>query len=102
MFIFKKWLKKYLDKIVLRLKMKLDFFEQKKAMGQLRKKGDAYRITHSRRPRGSQSGRVKRRDESFQAWADVLENFCRAFSTGPTDRPWVSEDKDYTTMALWL
>ena len=38
MFIFKKWLKKYLDKIVLRLKMKLDFFEQKKAMGQLRKK----------------------------------------------------------------
>ena len=100
MFIFKKWLKKYLDKIVLRLKMKLDFFEQKKAMGQLRKKGDAYRITHSRRPRGSQSGRVKRRDESFQAWADVLENFCRAFSPGPTDRPWVSEDKDYTTMAF--
>lgn len=36
--------------------MKLDIFEQKKAMGQLRKKGDAYRITHSRRPRGSQSG----------------------------------------------
>ena len=70
--------------------MKLDFFEQKKAMGQLRKNGDAYRITHSRRPRGSQSGRVKRRDESFQAWADVLENFCRAFSLGPTDRPWVS------------
>ena len=102
MFIFKKWLKEYLDKIVLRLKMKLDFFEQKKAMGQLRKNGDAYRITHSRRPRGSQSGRVKRRDESFQAWADVLENFCRAFSLGPTDRPWVSEDKDYTTMAFWL
>ena len=23
---------------------------------------------HPRRPRGSQSGRVKRRDESFQAW----------------------------------
>ena len=22
----------------------------------------------------------------------VLENFCRAFSPGPTDRPWVSED----------
>ena len=102
MFIFKKWLKKYLDKIVLRLKMKLDFFEQKKAMGQLRKNGDAFRITHSRRPRGSQSGRVKRLDESFQAWTDVLENFCRAFSPGPTDRPWVSEDKDYTTMAFWL
>ena len=102
MFIFKKWLKKYLDKIVLRLKIKLDIFEQKKAMGQLRKKGDAYRITRSRRPRGSQSGRVKRRDESFQAWADVLENVCRAFSPGPTDRPWVAEDKDYTTMAFWL
>ena len=25
---------------------------------------------HPRRPRGSQSGRVKRRDESFQAWAE--------------------------------
>ena len=36
--------------------MKLDFFEQKKAMGQLRKKGDAYRITHSRRPRGGGGG----------------------------------------------
>ena len=22
----------------------------------------------------------------------VLKNFCRAFSPGPTDRPWVSED----------
>ena len=22
----------------------------------------------------------------------VLENFCRTFSPGPTDRPWVSED----------
>ena len=22
----------------------------------------------------------------------VVENFCRAFSPGPTDRPWVSED----------
>ena len=33
-----------------------------------------------RRPRGSQSGRVKRRDESFQP---VLENFCRAFSPAP-------------------
>ena len=25
---------------------------------------------HPRRPRGSQSGRVERRDESFQAWAE--------------------------------
>ena len=86
MFIFKKWLKKYLDKIVLRLKMKLDFFEQKKAMGQLRKKE-------------TRTG-LHILDESFQARADVLENFCRAFSPGPTDRPWVSEDKDYTTMAF--
>ena len=27
-------------------------------------------LYHPRRPRGSQSGRVKRRDESFQAWAE--------------------------------
>ena len=27
-------------------------------------------INHPRRPRGSQSGRVKTRDESFQAWAE--------------------------------
>ena len=26
------------------------------------------------------------------AFAPVLENFCRAISPGPTDRPWVSED----------
>ena len=26
------------------------------------------------------------------AFPPVLENFCRAFSPGPTDRPWVSED----------
>ena len=25
----------------------------------------------------------------------VLENFCLAFSPGPTDRPWVSEDGDF-------
>ena len=35
------------------------------------------RVIHPRRPRGSQSGREKRRDESFQA---------------QTDCPWVSED----------
>ena len=29
-----------------------------------------YPINHPRRPRGSQSGRVKTRDESFQAWAE--------------------------------
>ena len=28
------------------------------------------RRAHPRKPRGSQSGRVKRRDESFQAWAE--------------------------------
>ena len=49
----------------------------------------SFLTAHPRRPRGSQSGRVKRRDESFQP---ELENFCRAFSPGPTDRPWVSED----------
>ena len=26
------------------------------------------------------------------AFPPLLENFCRAFSPGPTDRPWVSED----------
>ena len=36
---------------------------------------------------GSQLGRVKRHDESF-------ENFCHAFSSGLTDRPWVSEDAE--------
>ena len=49
----------------------------------------SFLTAHPRRPWGSQSGRVKRRDESFQP---VLENFCRAFSPGPTDRSWVSED----------
>ena len=49
----------------------------------------SFLTAHPRRPRGSQSGRVKRRDESFQP---VPENFCHAFSPGPTDRPWVSED----------
>ena len=44
--------------------------------------------THPRRPRGSQSGREKRRDESFQ----VVENFRPAFSPDPTECPWVSED----------
>ena len=27
------------------------------------------------------------------AFPPLLENFCRAFSPGPTDRPWVSEDE---------
>ena len=27
------------------------------------------------------------------AFPPVLENFCCAFSPGPTDRPWVSEDE---------
>ena len=27
------------------------------------------------------------------AFPPVLENFCRVFSPGPTDRPWVSEDE---------
>ena len=29
------------------------------------------------------------------AFPPVLENFCRAFSPGPTDSPWVSEDGVY-------
>ena len=28
-----------------------------------------------------------------RAFPPVLENVCRAFSPGPTDRPWVSEDE---------
>ena len=31
------------------------------------------------------------------AFPPVLENFCRAFSPGPTDRPWVSEDGSHIT-----
>ena len=42
---------------------------------------------HPRRPRDSQSGREKRR--KFQ----VRENFRPAFSSDPTDCPWVSEDE---------
>ena len=43
---------------------------------------------HPRRPRGSQSGRAKWRDESFQERAEellppVLENFRRAISPAP-------------------
>ena len=51
-------------------------------------------LAHPRRPRGSQSVREKRRDKSFQAQAllPVLENFRHAFSPGPTDCPWASED----------
>ena len=45
------------------------------------KKGWQIKMAHPRRPRGSQSGREKRRDESFQAWK-------------LTDCPWVSEDAD--------
>ena len=28
----------------------------------------------------------------------MLENFCRAFSPGPTDCPWVSEDETKTSI----
>ena len=49
---------------------------------------------HPRRPRGSQSGRVKRRDKSFQAWAELFRLWLKTFVAPflPTDRPWVSED----------
>ena len=75
-----------------------------------------YYQDHPRRPRGSQSSREKRRDESifcaqsgagirlkFWKWCGesrypgalppLLENFRRAFSPEPTDCPWVSEDE---------
>ena len=35
-----------------------------------RQSDTTYCIIHPRRPRGSQSGRVKRRDKSFQSWAE--------------------------------
>ena len=54
------------------------------------------RVTHSRRPRGSESGRVKGRDESFQALARTWK-LSSAFSPDPTDCPWVSEDAGYLT-----
>ena len=47
---------------------------------------------HPRRPRGSQSGRVKRRDESFQAWR-LFRPWLKTFVEHPTDCPWVSEDE---------
>ena len=46
---------------------------------------------HSRRPRGSQLGREKRLDESFQVRAKLWS----AFSPDSTDGPWVSEDGPY-------
>ena len=51
---------------------------------------------HPRRPRGSQSGRVKRRDKSFQAWAELfrlwLKTFFAPFLPARLTAPWVSED----------
>ena len=32
----------------------------------------------------------------------VLKNFCSAFSPGPTDRPWVSEDGGWSGQSLKL
>ena len=40
-------------------------------------------------PGGVSRAGLKGATKSFQP---VPENFCRAFSPGPTDRPWVSED----------
>ena len=55
--------------------------------------------THPRRrPRGSQlqGPNWKRREESFQAFSPVLEEFRRAFFPDPTDSPWVdSKDAKY-------
>ena len=41
------------------------------------------------------SSEAKGQSVSFQVRAKepVLENFCRAFSPGPTDCPWASEDE---------
>ena len=49
------------------------------------------------RPRGSQLGREKKRDEILQARAKKLENFPRAFSSSDpaTDCPWVDAEDVY-------
>ena len=51
-------------------------------------------LCHPRRPRGSQPGREKRWDESFQVRVllTATENFRPTFSPDPTDCPWFSED----------
>ena len=43
---------------------------------------------HQRNARSQESGESRYPG----ALPPILENFCRAFSPGPTDRPWVSED----------
>lgn len=49
------------------------------------------------RPRGSQLGREKKRDEILQARGKKLENFPRAFSSSDpaTDCPWVDAEDVY-------
>ena len=50
---------------------------------------------HPGRPKGSQSGREKRHNKSFQSFkarAEVLDNVLQAFSPRLADCPWVSED----------
>ena len=45
---------------------------------------------------GQSVGPAKKARQKFSSmggtFPPVVENFCRAFSPGPTDRPWVSED----------
>ena len=80
-----------------------------------RPRGGQSSLEHPRRSRGSQPGRVKSRDECFQAcfrpclktfvalflpaWLTApgsprMENVRRAFAPGLTDCPWVSKDAD--------
>ena len=51
---------------------------------------------HSRRPKGSQSGRGEKVRRKFSSAGErallPLVFFRRTFSPGPTDCPWVSED----------
>ena len=40
----------------------------------------------------TQGQSVGKGEKVRQKFSSMLENFCRAFSPGPTDCPWVSED----------
>ena len=59
------------------------------------------RGVHPPRPRGSQPDREKRNvfKHFRRAWK-LTENFRRAFSPGPTDCPWVSEDASRMTICV--
>jgi len=65
------------------------------------------KLSHPWRPRGSPGASIrltvwKLSGESRYPGAllPVLENFRRAFSPGPTDRPWVSEEVECYKVTL--